>query len=254
MPEAVSAAPDPGKDQEGPAQTFDEEVLSEIEGRLEREEDLAAIPEGAGQKVELDRADLPLDLDLDEEEEPQAPPAVEVDLAEPEEDLVLETEGGEEGEPEGKRKQILLGSILLGVALLAGGGYFAWKKLHKPPQAKPADHDPRIFTAPMPDPIKTLRMDLEPFLVPLAKSPEGRLLLLKVSLEVADPNDKELLAEKTKLLRDTIYRLARYRLARELKTVRGKMLLRAQMKAEINRVLGRDLVAQVYFSEFVITG
>lgn len=253
MPEAVSAAPDPGKDQEGAAQTFDEEVLSEIEGRLEREEDLAAIPEGAGQKVELDRADLPLDLDL-EEEEPETPPAVEVDLAEPEEDMVLETEGGEEEAPEGKRKQILLGSILLGVALLAGGGYFAWKKLHKPPQTKPTQHDPRIFTAPMPDPIKTLRMDLEPFLVPLAKSPEGRLLLLKVSLEVADPNDKDFLAEKTRLLRDTIYRLVRYRLASELKTVRGKMLLRAQMKAEINRVLGRDLVAQVYFTEFVITG
>ena len=65
---------------------------------------------------------------------------------------------------------------------------------------------------------------------------------------------KILLSEKIRLLRDVIYRILRDRPAGEIMTFRGKKLLQAQIKAELNHILNQRLVHQVLFTEFVVTG
>jgi flagellar FliL protein len=106
----------------------------------------------------------------------------------------------------------------------------------------------------MPDPKDTLRVSLEPFLVPLIPSQDGRLLKVAVTLESPDVESLEVLKERRRLLRDVIYRLLRDRPAAEIKSLQGKQLLRAQIKAELNHALNKPAVYQVLFTDFVITG
>jgi flagellar basal body-associated protein FliL len=206
----------------------------------------------ASEKVELDRADLP--LFSDEQEQPEeSGPAVEVDLAgEAGEGLLAGEDEEEEPPPRSRAKRLAGWSVLLGIAV--GLGLGLWYGLLKGEATPKAERPPWYYQGPMPDPARILRVDLEPFLVPLLESKEGRILRVAVSLESPDQPAKDALGDKTRLLRDVIYRLLRDRPAAEIKTYRGKKLLQAQIKTELNHVLERKLVYQVLFTEFVITG
>lgn len=239
------------------ADSFDEDILAEIERRLDLEETGSPSEHDAVQKVELDKADLPLDYDLeiDEEPEPEPAPEVEVDLAEeeppppePDETLLAEDKSGKK--------------TLLWAALGAGGLVAVATVLSilifggEPEKPKPKVEAPKpwFFRAQIPDYRLALRLNLKPFIVPLGKSKDGLILRVVVSLETLDPESKDLIAEKSRMIRDTIYRLLRGRLASEMKSTQNKLLLQAQIKAELNHNLNKLLVHKVYFTDFVITG
>lgn len=237
-----------------PIPGFDEDVLAELEGSLEGLGDQAdAQP---GDKVELDKADLPLD-DIMGPGEPEPPTELDVDLPEVEEEPLPPTD--EEGldltdEQEGLSKKakllIALAGVLLVAALATGiGVWYSMRevtKIEKQPQAEEQ--------APEVDPREALRFTLKPFIVPLLKSSEGRILNVGVTLEAVDKEAKASLGEQTITLRDTIYRLLRDRPAGELKNARAARLLQSQIKAEVNHALGKQMVNRVFFTEFVITG
>lgn len=223
---------------------FDEEVLSE----LGEEVDASA---SSGDKVELDKADLPLSFEEEPEPEPepQPEPEMEVDLAD---DLEMPPREEEEKPPKSKVRRFaflgILGSILIGL------GLGLWYGLLKPDERVKTELPPWFYQGPIPDPDKMLRVDLAPFIVPLLASDEGRILRISVTLESPDDEAKLMLSEKTRLLRDVIYRILRDRPAGEIMTYRGKKLLQAQIKAELNHILNQRLVYQVLFTEFVVTG
>jgi flagellar basal body-associated protein FliL len=246
------------------ADSFDEDVLAEIERRLDRDE--GPLPAGgAGEKVELDKADLPI---LDIPTRPAPPPEVEVDLAGEAPDLHMPLEApapAEEAAPK-KRLGLYLGlGSALALVLVAGVG--AWLYFKKPPPAPAPAPAPVAAPAPAP-PMEELEAEskvagprpeaiynLEPFLVPLLKTKQGgRLLKLAVSLEVTDPAVRDLLAPRQVAMRDVIYRLLRDRPAEEIQGARSKNLLETQIKTELNHFLGTEVIGQVRFIEFVITG
>ena len=235
-------------------ETFDEEILAEIEGRLEDQGEGPALPEGAGDKVELDKADLPLDLEPSPEEpEPESAPEIEVDLAG--EDLEeLAVEGEEEEKPARRFSPLLLAAGGLVLVLAAAGiGWWAFSPAPAPEEPK-NKLPPYVFTGPVPDINEILRLQLKPFIIPLLDTDQGRILKIAVSLETPDEESRQMLSQKLRLCRDVIYRLLRNRPAKELKSARGKRLLQAQIKTELNHALKGKLVFQVYFTEFVITG
>ncbi len=221
---------------------FDEEVLSEL-----GVEEAAA--SSSGDKVELDKADLPLAFEEEPEPEPEPEPEMEVDLAD---ELDMPPMEGAEKPPKSKVRSFAFLGIL--ASILIGLGLGLWYGLLKPQERVKTELPPWFFQGPVPDPDKLLRVDLEPFIVPLLASEEGRILRIKVSLESPDDEAKLLLSEKTRLLRDVIYRILRDRPAGEIMTYRGKKLLQAQIKAEVNHILKQRLVHQVLFTEFVVTG
>ncbi|KMY68968.1 hypothetical protein AAU61_05280 [Desulfocarbo indianensis] len=220
---------------------FDEEVLSDLGDDFVSEA-------GSGDKVELDKADLPMPFEEEPAPEPEDEPAVEVDLSD-EPDLRPKED---EEPPKSKARRFVFLGVLAGVAI--GLGLGLWYGLLEPKERERTELPPYFFRGPVPDADKILRVTLEPFIVPLLASEEGRLLRVGVSLESHDDEAKQLLGEKTRLLRDVIYRLLRDRPAGEIMTYRGKKLLQAQIKAELNHVLNQRLVYQVLFTEFVITG
>ncbi len=240
------------------ADAFDEDVLAEIERRLDRDE--GPPPSAAGEKVELDKADLPI-LEMPTRLEP--PPEVEVDLSGEAPDLQVPLAAPApptEAAPK-KRLGLYLG-LGAGLALLAVAGVGGWLYLKKPapasapappPQVQPLAQAPEEQPPP-PRPQASLQM--EPFLIPLLKSKQegGRLLKLSVSLEVTDPGVKDLLGPRKVGMRDVIYRLLRDRPADEIQGARSKNLLETQIKTELNHFLGAEVIGQVRFTEFVITG
>ena len=105
MAESIPISPDSGPPSDDELEaavsgengsSFDDDILADIERSLDDEVNLKS--GGLGEKVELDKADLPLIWD-DEEEEEEEPAEVEVDLAPPEEpeDLDLEQEAESRG-------------------------------------------------------------------------------------------------------------------------------------------------------------
>ena len=263
MAESIPVSPSglPSKDQaseprEEPSQTgssFDDDLLADIERSLD--EDTALKSGNLGEKVELDKADLPLIWDDEEEgETPEEPAEVEVDLAVAGEPQELDLE--EESEARGLKFWIMLGGGVVAALLLGlGMAWYMGAFDEAPPEPKEAKVlPPNMYQGVVPDPIAGLRLELKPFTVPLQRSKKGRILTIVVSLEVTEPDQKSKLVNRERLLRDVIYRMMRDRPADELDAARAQRLLNAQVKAEINSALGSNLVYRVYFTEFVITG
>jgi flagellar basal body-associated protein FliL len=231
---------------------FDEDILSDIERRLDAEPEAKGLKPST-EKVELDKADLPvLDALIPPPSIQEPPPEVEVDLA-GEETVLPEMEGEGEEAPKGRKNLFLL---IGGVSFLAlAAGVTLWFTLLMPSR--------KVITAPppqavvgdkIPDPQLALRLELDPFLVPLVAAEKGRLLKVGVSLEVSDPADKDLLLPYKLQMRDAIYRMLRDRPAEEVQGARTKNLLQGQIKTELNHLLGSVIIYQVYFTDFVITG
>ena len=241
------------------ADAFDEDVLAEIERRLDRDEGPPTA--GAGEKVELDKADLPiLNLPI-----PKGPsPEVEVDLSGEAPGLSVPVEAPTAPpKPTPKKRLGLYLGLGAGLALFAVGGVGAWLYLQKPAPApalatvaQPMAEPPAEAPAEKPSQAKPeLNYKLEPFLVPLLKSKQGgRLLKISLSLEMGDPSARDLLGTRKVVLRDVIYRLLRDRPADEIQGARSKHLLETQIKTEINHHLGAEVITQVHFTEFVISG
>ena len=235
--------------------SIDDDILADIERSLD---DDASFSSGSlGEKVELDKADLPLIWDDDEEEEepePEASPEIEVDLADAGETQELDL--GEEPEQKGPKLWLMLGAGIVAALLLALGVSWYMGAFDEPTPEPLAleEMPPYMFQGKVPDPVDGLRYELKPFTVPLQRSKKGRILTIVVSLEVAEPDMKGKLMDRERLLRDVVYRMMRDRAADELDAARSQRLLNAQVKTEINSAMGSNVVYKVYFTEFVITG
>lgn len=233
-----------------PSDMFEEDILSDIERRLDSEP--GGKPTASpSEKVELDKADLPiLDALIPPPGAAESPPEVEVELSgEEEESSELEPEAGE---PKSRKKLFVFGGV--GVLALSLG-VALWFALLAPSKKTEAPEKPSgLVEDKIPDPKLALRLELEPFLVPLTPTDKGRLLLVGVSLEVSDPAEKELLVPVKLRLRDAIYRALRDRPAEEVMGARSKNLLQSQIKTELNHLLGSVIIYQVYFTNFVVTG
>ena len=244
MPEIIPVAPDLDGDAPNVSAradgagggSLDQDVFSDMESRLEKDGGAGALGAKASDKVELDKADLPMDWGDDEAGE-ETPSEVKVDLADepaddwddmkfPEEDGDFDEE--EEEEEGGKGRGLWLILALAGsVVVAAGAAVMVWLGAGELQKVETAQvSKPWFFEAPMPDAETALRLNLKPFIVPLIQSKEGgRVLRVAVSLEVADPPSRDDLTEKTRLCRDVIYRVLRDRPARGGQKLAGEKAL-----------------------------
>lgn len=237
-------------------EAFDESILAEIEDRLEsgndeQLDDVIAV----GDKVELDRADLPLDGFLPEEADLESE-EVEVDLADQDApDLTDGEAGDEEQKAPSNTKRMILATVagLLFVAM-AGGVGFWFSGQEGEVIEKAEEMPPWMFTGAIPSAADELRLQLEPFIVPLLKSKEGNILRMMVTIEAMDAESKLELTDKVIDMRDIIYRSLRDRPAAELKQAKQKRLLQAQIKAELNHSFDHTLVHRIDFTQFLISG
>jgi flagellar FliL protein len=94
--------------------------------------------------------------------------------------------------------------------------------------------------------------DLEVFVVNLAGPAPGRYLRTTLSLGVKSEKEKEEIKESSGPIRHAIVMYLTDRKVEELLEPEGKNKIRAELLKQVNAAIGKKIVANVYFKEFLI--
>ena len=93
---------------------------------------------------------------------------------------------------------------------------------------------------------------LDPFIANLADEDGRRYLKATMQLEFYEPSVPAELGSHMAQVRDLILTLFTSKTFADIRTPEGKGLLREEIINRINRVLRRDVVKAVYFTEFIV--
>ena len=154
---------------------------------------------------------------------------------------------GAEVAPKSKKKLIV---IIAAVALLAGGGGAAWFFM----QPKAGDHKKEVkHEEPAHAPVF---LALDTFTVNLQPDPDEKFLQLEISLQVASPEQAELLKTQMPAVRNRLLMLLTSKLASDISTSEGKQQLSDEIIAEVKKPFSKEAkpqeVSGVFFTSFVI--
>lgn len=153
---------------------------------------------------------------------------------------------GAEAAPKSKKKLII---IIAAVVLLAGGGGAGWFLTHQN-----VDHKKEVkHEEPAHAPVF---VTLEAFTVNLQPDPDEKFLQLEVSLQVASPEEAELMKAQMPAIRSRLLMLLTSKHASEISTSEGKKQLSDEIIAEVKKPFSKDAKPQevtgVFFTSFVI--
>lgn len=149
--------------------------------------------------------------------------------------------------PASKKKLII---IIAAVLLLAGGGGGAWFFMHK----NAGDHKKEVkHEEPAHPPVF---VTLETFTVNLQPDPEEKFLQLEISLQVASPEEAELLKVQMPAVRNRLLMLLTSKNASDISTSEGKRQLSDEIIIEVKKPFSKGAKPQdisgVFFTSFVI--
>jgi flagellar FliL protein len=153
---------------------------------------------------------------------------------------------GAEAAPASKKKLII---IIAAVVLMAGGGGAGWFLMQpKDGHKKEVKHE---------EPAKApVFIALDTFTVNLQPDPEEKFLQLEISLQVASPEQAELLKTQMPAVRNRLLMLLTSKMASEISTSEGKQQLSDEIVAEVKKPFSKDAkpqeVSGVFFTSFVI--
>ena len=180
------------------------------------------------------------------------------DMAEAEEEKDNPKDKSGSGSPAKKRSWLPV--VLIAVALLivcgAGGAFVFLKKgsskesnAPTPTEAKD-NHKGKGAEAGAANASGTI-FDLDPFVVNLADTTDLRYLKVTIKLELDQATSKPAVEGHIPQIRDNLLVLLSSKDFASVRTVEGKMDLRAEIIQRLNTVLQGDIVKNAYFTEFV---
>lgn len=143
------------------------------------------------------------------------------------------------------KKTVLLAGIVV-VAL--GGGGAGWFLLSE------GKEQPQHAAAPKKEEKKNheILADMEPFVVNLASNGTPRYLRTSLSLSLQDERQKGQIKVVEPRIRHGLIMMLSNKRAEELLTPEGKSELRQEMVKLVNAAVGREIITNVYFREFII--
>ncbi|MDR0467088.1 MAG: flagellar basal body-associated FliL family protein [Deltaproteobacteria bacterium] len=177
-------------------------------------------------------------------------------------------EAAEAPKKSGKVKKIVIFiAIFLIILSAGGGGAYWWLYLRVPPapgggSAAPSapsentaqrgkENSPRVERVSELPRSSGKVLPLPQFVVNLADPAGKRLLKLGMEVEANADITKELQANDAKV-RDAVITLLAGKSFAEVQSPEGKVLLRAEVAARLNQILGAPRIVRVYFTEFVV--
>jgi flagellar FliL protein len=146
-----------------------------------------------------------------------------------------------------KKKLIII--IVAALVLLGGGGGAAWYFLHqKADPKKEVKHE---------EPAKApVFVTLETFTVNLQPDPDEKFLQLDLSMQVANPEEAELLKAQMPAVRNRLLMLLTSKKPTDISTTEGKKQLSDEIITELKKPFSTGAKPQeisgVYFTSFVI--
>lgn len=166
---------------------------------------------------------------------------------------------GQIEQPQAKKGNLtLILAIVLGVILLAGvgaGAYFMGAS--KTPAADAATADAAAKDAKdgkdaaVANPVGPM-VDISSFIINILDRDEVRYLKASLTLEADSEETAKELEERQAQVRDSILLLIGNKTFDELRDLQGKMQLRAELMAQINTLLKKGQVKNIYFTDFVV--
>ncbi len=93
---------------------------------------------------------------------------------------------------------------------------------------------------------------LETFIVNLADQERSRYLRVTMDLELAESTDAAKLSERLPLVRDRILMILPSKRFDEIASMEGKTALRDEIIAKLNSLFPQNVVADIFFTEFVV--
>jgi len=163
-------------------------------------------------------------------------------------------EENEGAEKEGKEKPKKSGPpmliiIIVAALLVVGGGAFAYFKFFAKGDQKAEGGHAETKKEEVKDP-KELMLALDPFVVNLGGP--GSFLKMTIQVEINSPLDKPFIEARLPVIRDSIVILLSAKSAETVVSPEGKMKLKDEINIRINKALGKNLVKNVYYTEFVM--
>jgi flagellar protein FliL len=151
------------------------------------------------------------------------------------------------------KKIIIIAGALVGVLGGAAGIYFLQPDL-LPDFVRPKDSAAgKQATKPEKKGREPeLGADLEVFVVNLVGTGPARYLRTSLSLGVKSEKEKEIVKESSGPIRDAIIMYLSERKVDELLDPAGKARVRAELHKHVNAAIGKPIVSNIYFKEFLI--
>ena len=165
------------------------------------------------------------------------------------------------------KKIVIILAILLIILSASGGGAYWWIYLRVPPSPDSGSAEPSAQSestaqqgkesAPRVERVSELPrsvgkvLPLPQFVVNLADPAGRRILRLGMEVEANANIAKELQANDAKI-RDAVIMLLAGKTFSEVQSPEGKVILRAEVAARLNQILGAPKVVRVYFTEFIV--
>jgi flagellar FliL protein len=168
--------------------------------------------------------------------------------------------------PKSKSKLILIVAVVIVILAGAGGGFFFLKKGSSEPvdaagetatpeahgaEAKPQEQGGEKHAAPKTEAGTGAILDLDPFIVNLADTPEIRYLKVTIKLELTSEDHTEEVNARMAQIRDSLLILLSSKEYASIRTVEGKLELRDEILQRLNTILKKGVVRTAYFTDFV---
>ena len=146
----------------------------------------------------------------------------------------------------GGKKILFLIIILVVIAGLAGGVFFGYKMF----MAKDDGGGGEIVSKDVKKGAKTALFPMDPFVVNLSEP--GRYLKVTMQFELAAGVDERTVNEKVPVLRDVIITLMGNQTYEYAASAEGKIQLKEDILLRTNRLFGKEVFQNLYFTEFVM--
>lgn len=155
------------------------------------------------------------------------------------------TDSKEEKKGSPLMKIVILVAIL---AVLGGGGAFAYLKFFSKPPAEAAEQS----HAPASKQEKLVIFDWEPILVNLADPGGKRYLKLVMKMELNNEAVLEEVKNRGFQLKDSMIMLISSKEFDDIATASGKQALKQEMITQLNKFVKQGQVKDLYFTEFIV--
>jgi flagellar FliL protein len=147
---------------------------------------------------------------------------------------------------------IILVMILFVVMVgLSAGLFMIWNKLSTGGEQVGAVSDNETKVQPKNDAPGVI-YPLETFIVNLADEDGKRYLRLTLDLELKKGILEESIKQRLPQIRDSILMVLPSKHFEDIRTTEGKNILKNEIIARVNTVLGRESISNIFFSEFVV--
>lgn len=155
-----------------------------------------------------------------------------------------------EAPPEEKKSKLpLIIGAVVGLALLGGGGVFAYVKFIAPAPAADSQAAATAAEEPQQD---TVIVPLSSFVVNLEDPTGRRYLKTTMSLELNHADKGDEINKKTPQIRDAVIVLLSSKTLEDVTSTKGKFQIRKEVGYRINKFLKDVVVLNVYYTEFVV--